>query len=175
MRVTVFLYRKLGPRQGQINALGSLVYLQIDKSKQQFLADTGASVSFLPHKEHAVPSSPALVGANDKATPSWGSVQCCPTFPVPARGPKILSQHGSHTITIGDEVDLPPWSARQQQHLSFLAELTSDMRQVRQKWSLMRSPGCLLGPLLLLLKSQPSPYHLGQNSTPAIYPTSQYP
>ncbi len=44
--------------------------------------------------------------------------------------------------------------------------LTSDMRQLRQMWSLMRSPGCLLCPPPPLLKSQPSPHRFG--------PTSQY-
>jgi hypothetical protein len=55
MRAAVFLDGKLGRRRGQLNALGGLVYLQDDKSKQKFLVDTGAAVSVLPHKETVFP------------------------------------------------------------------------------------------------------------------------
>jgi hypothetical protein len=51
---------------------------------------------------------------------------------------------------------------------------TSNICQLRQMWSLMRSPGCLLCPPPPLLKSQPSPHRFGPNSTPAKCPTSQY-
>ncbi len=69
----MFLDGKLGRRCGQINALGGLVYLQDDKSKQKFLVDTGATVSVLPHKETAVPSGPALAGADGKTIPSYAA------------------------------------------------------------------------------------------------------
>ncbi len=74
MRAAVFLDGKLGRRRGKVNALGGLVFLQDDKSKQKFLVDTGAAVSVLPHTEPAAPTGPPLAGANGKTIPSWGSV-----------------------------------------------------------------------------------------------------
>jgi hypothetical protein len=70
----VFLDGKLDRRRGQVNALGGLVFLQDDKSKQNFLVDTGAAVSVLPHTEPAAPTGPPLAGADGKTIPSWGSV-----------------------------------------------------------------------------------------------------
>jgi hypothetical protein len=70
----VFLDGKLDRRRGQVNALGGLVFLQDDKSKQNFLVDTGAAVSVLPHTEPAAPTGPPLAGADGKSIPSWGSV-----------------------------------------------------------------------------------------------------
>ncbi len=74
MRASLFLDGKLGRRRGQVNALGGLVYLQDDKSKQKFLVDTGAAVSVLPHKQSSTPTGPVLAGADGKTIPSWGSV-----------------------------------------------------------------------------------------------------
>jgi len=80
MRAAVFLDGKLGNRRGQVNALGGLVYLQDDKSKQKFLVDTGAAVSVLPHKQSSTPTGPILAGADGKTIPSWGSVTRSPSF-----------------------------------------------------------------------------------------------
>ncbi len=66
----VFLDGKVGCRCGQVNALGGLVYLQDDKSKQKFLVDTGAAVSVLPHKELSASSGPPLASADGKTIPS---------------------------------------------------------------------------------------------------------
>jgi hypothetical protein len=49
-----------------VNNLGSLIFLQDDKTKQQFLVDTSAGVSLLPHRSSAPPSSPGLSGADTK-------------------------------------------------------------------------------------------------------------
>ncbi len=74
MRTVVFLDGKLDRRRGQVNALGGLVFLQDDKSKQNFLVDTGAAVSVLPHTEPVAPTGPPLAGTDGKTIPSWGSV-----------------------------------------------------------------------------------------------------
>ncbi len=58
MRDAVFLDGKLGRRRWQVKALDGLVYLQDDKSKQQFLVDTGAAVSVLPYKDSSPLSGP---------------------------------------------------------------------------------------------------------------------
>jgi len=50
----------------EVNNLGSLIFLQDDKTKQQFLVDTSAGVSLLPHRSSAPPSSPGLSGADTK-------------------------------------------------------------------------------------------------------------
>jgi hypothetical protein len=65
---------KLGRSRGQVNALGSLIYLQDSSSKQQFLVDTGAAVSVLPHNFSLLPSGPLLSGADGKPISAWGTV-----------------------------------------------------------------------------------------------------
>jgi hypothetical protein len=65
---------KLGCRGGQLNALGSLIYLQDSVSNQQFLVDTGAAVSVFPHRSAAASSGPLLSGADGKPISAWGKV-----------------------------------------------------------------------------------------------------
>jgi hypothetical protein len=65
---------KLGRRRGQLNALGGLIFLQDSVSKQQFLVDTGATVSVFPHRSSATTSGPLLAGADGKPISAWGRV-----------------------------------------------------------------------------------------------------
>jgi hypothetical protein len=54
---------------------GGMIFLQDDKSKQQFMVDTSAVCSFLPHRSKTSPISPQLSGADGKAIPCWESVR----------------------------------------------------------------------------------------------------
>jgi hypothetical protein len=74
MRGPLLLDGKLG-RRGQLNALGSLVYLQDRTTEQRFLVDTCAAVSVFPHRSAAAPSGLPLTGADSRSIPSWGSVK----------------------------------------------------------------------------------------------------
>jgi hypothetical protein len=107
MRAAVFLDGKLGHCRGQVNAVGSLVYLQDDKTKQKYLVDTGGAVSVLPHKQSSTPTGPILAGADGKTIPSWGSVTRSLSFgmrtflctfilaavSIPVPGTDFLSKH----------------------------------------------------------------------------------
>jgi hypothetical protein len=53
---------KLNCRRGQINALGGLVYLHDNKTKEKFLVDTGAAVSVLPHTSKEPSTGPPSPG-----------------------------------------------------------------------------------------------------------------
>ena len=64
----------------KINSLCGLIFLQDDETKQQFLVDTGAVVSVLPHRSSAPSSGPQLSGADSKTIPSWGSIHRSLTF-----------------------------------------------------------------------------------------------
>jgi hypothetical protein len=55
-----------------------MIFLQDDESKQQFMVDTGAICSVLPHRP--LPTGPQLSGADGKAIPCWGSVHRRLTF-----------------------------------------------------------------------------------------------
>jgi hypothetical protein len=74
MPVSMRVVGKLGRRREQLNALGSLIFLQDSVSKQQFLVDTGAAVSVLPHRSSAASSGPLLSGADGKPISAWGKV-----------------------------------------------------------------------------------------------------
>jgi len=65
---------KLARRPEELNSLGGLVFLQDQVSKKQFLVDTGASISVMPHKSESAPSGPPLAGADGKPILSWGKV-----------------------------------------------------------------------------------------------------
>ncbi len=65
---------KLVNGRREMNTLGGLIFLQDDETKQQFLVDTGAAVSLLPHHSPEPPCGPGLSGADGKAIPSWGTV-----------------------------------------------------------------------------------------------------
>jgi hypothetical protein len=71
---------KLDRRRGQLNALGSLIFLQDSVSKQQFLVDTGAAVSVFPHRSTTATSGLLLSGADGKPISAWGKVTKKLTF-----------------------------------------------------------------------------------------------
>ena len=75
MRVPLRLDKKLGRRRGQVNALGGLIFLKDSKSGKDFLVDTGAAVSVLPHVSSDRPSGQPLAGADGKPIASWGTVK----------------------------------------------------------------------------------------------------
>jgi hypothetical protein len=57
-------------RRRELNALGGgMIFLQDDESKQQFMVDTGAVCSVLPHRSKSPPTSPQLSSADRKAIP----------------------------------------------------------------------------------------------------------
>ncbi len=51
-----------------------MIFLQDDESKQQFMVETGAVCSVLPHCSKTSLTGPQLSGADGKAIPCWGSV-----------------------------------------------------------------------------------------------------
>jgi hypothetical protein len=59
----------------ELNALScGMIFLQDDDSKQQFMVDTGAVCSVLPHHSNAKPAGPQLSGADGKSIPTWGTI-----------------------------------------------------------------------------------------------------
>jgi hypothetical protein len=52
-----------------------MIFLQDDNSKQQFMVDTGAVCSVLPHRSKAQPASLQLSGADDRSIPTWGTIR----------------------------------------------------------------------------------------------------
>jgi hypothetical protein len=48
-----------------------LIFLQDTMNNLNFLVDSGASLSILPHSSTAQPTGPHLVGANGKSIPAW--------------------------------------------------------------------------------------------------------
>ncbi len=60
---------------------GGMIFLQDDESKQQFMVDTGAVCSFLPHRSKTSQIGPQLSGADGKAIPCFGE---CPPLNVRA-------------------------------------------------------------------------------------------
>jgi hypothetical protein len=85
-----------------------MTFLQDDESKQQFMVDTGAVCSVLPHRSKTPPSGPQLSGVDVKAIPCWGSIRRRLTFGLrtffvtfllaavyrPILGLDFLSAHG---------------------------------------------------------------------------------
>jgi hypothetical protein len=57
-----------------------MIFLQDDESKQQFMVDTGAVCSILPHRSKTPPTSLQLSGADGRAIPCWGTVRRCLSF-----------------------------------------------------------------------------------------------
>jgi hypothetical protein len=56
-----------GDHRRELNTLGGgMIFLQDDESKQQFMVDTGAICSVLPHRSKATPTGPPLSGADRK-------------------------------------------------------------------------------------------------------------
>ena len=52
-----------------------MIFLQDDKSKQQFMVDTGAVCSVLPHRSKAQPAGPQLSGTGGRAIPPLGTTR----------------------------------------------------------------------------------------------------
>ena len=50
----------------------NLIFLKDSKNNFNFIVDSGASISILPHSSSAPPTGPHLVGANGKLIPAWG-------------------------------------------------------------------------------------------------------
>ncbi len=60
----------------ELNALGGgMIFLQDYDSKQQFMVDTGAVCSVLPHCSNAQPAGPQLSGADGRSIPTWGTIR----------------------------------------------------------------------------------------------------
>ena len=71
--------KRVGRRE--LNTLsGDMIFLQDDESKQQFMVDTGAVCSILPHRSKTPPTSLQLSGADGRAIPCWGTVRRCLSF-----------------------------------------------------------------------------------------------
>ena len=68
--------KRPGRRRPQLNSTtggGRLMYLQDRASGMDFLVDTGASHSLLPHSSTDRPSGPTLHGADGQQIPTWGT------------------------------------------------------------------------------------------------------
>ena len=51
-----------------------LIFLKDDLTGDNFLVDTGATLSIVPHNSNESPSGPILNGANGKLIPTWGFI-----------------------------------------------------------------------------------------------------
>jgi hypothetical protein len=58
----------------------NLIFLKDSKNNFNFLVDSGASISILPHSSSAPPTGPHLVGANGNIVPVWGRRRQIVTF-----------------------------------------------------------------------------------------------
>ena len=151
-----------------------MVFLQDDDSKQQFLVDTGAVCSVLPHRSHAQPTGPQLCGADGGTIPTWGTVRRRLSFGLrtffvsfflaavsrPILGLDFLSAHGLLVDPVGRQVldsktlkplSKPPTAAGTLRS-KFAAALCSISPSVR---SLLASFPAIVGDG----KGKPSPKH----------------
>jgi hypothetical protein len=95
-----------------------MIFLQDDKSKQQFMVDTGAVCSVLPHCSKSQLAGPQLSDADGRAIPTWGTISCCLSFGLctffvtffltavyrPILGLDFLSAHGLLVDPVGRQV-----------------------------------------------------------------------
>ena len=95
-----------------------MIFLQDDKSKQQFMMDTGAVCSVLPHRSKAQPAGPQLSGADGRSIPTWGTICRRLSFGLrtffvtfflaavyrPILGLDFLSAHGLLVDPVGRQV-----------------------------------------------------------------------
>jgi len=95
-----------------------MVFLQDDDSKQQFMVDTGAVCSVLPHRSNAQPAGPQLSGADGRSIPTWGTIRRRLSFGLrtffvtfflaavrrPILGLDFLSAHGLLVDPVGRQV-----------------------------------------------------------------------
>jgi hypothetical protein len=95
-----------------------MIFLQDDDSKQQFMVDTGAVCSVLPHRSNAQPAGPQLSGTNGRSIPTWGTIRRRLSFGLrtffvtfllaavyrPILGLDFLSAHGLLVDPVGRQV-----------------------------------------------------------------------
>jgi hypothetical protein len=95
-----------------------MIFLQDDDSKQQFMVDTGAVCSVLPHRLKAQPAGPQLSGADGRSIPKWGTISRRLSFGLrtffvtiflaavyrPILGLDFLSAHGLLVDPVGRQV-----------------------------------------------------------------------
>jgi hypothetical protein len=95
-----------------------MIFLQDDESKQQFMVDTGAVCSVLPHHSKSQPAGPQLFGADGRAIPTWGTNRRRLSFGLrtffvtfflaavyrPILGLDFLSAHGLLVDPVGRQV-----------------------------------------------------------------------
>jgi hypothetical protein len=95
-----------------------MIFLQDDESKQQFILDTGAVCSVLPHRSKSPPTGPQLSSPDGKAIPCWGNIRRCLSFGLqtffvsfllaavyrPILGLDFLSAHGLLVDPVGRQV-----------------------------------------------------------------------
>jgi hypothetical protein len=95
-----------------------MIFLQDDDSKQQFMVDTGAVCSVLPHRLKAQPAGPQLSGADGRSIPTWGTIRHHLSFGLrtffvtfflsavyrPILGLDFLSAHGLLVDPVGRQV-----------------------------------------------------------------------
>ncbi len=94
----------------ELNALGDgMIFLQDDESKQQFMVDTSAVCSILPHRSKAKPTGPPLSGADGKDIPCWGRIRRRRLAQPPYMGDawhQSLIQGGQRVFTGGGRIRL---------------------------------------------------------------------
>jgi hypothetical protein len=95
-----------------------MIFLQDDDSKQQFMVDTGAVCSVLPHRSKAQQAGPQLSGADGRPIPTWGTIHRRLSFRLrtffvtfflaavyrPILGLDFLSAHGLLVDPVGRQV-----------------------------------------------------------------------
>ncbi len=95
-----------------------MIFLQDDDSKQQFMVDTGAVCSVLPHCSNEHPAGPQLSGPDGRSIPTWGTIRCRLSFGLrtffvtfflaavhrPILGLDFLSAHGLLVDPVGRQV-----------------------------------------------------------------------
>ncbi len=110
--------RKRVSRRGLNTLGGDMVFLQDDDSKQQFMVDTGAVCSVLPHRSSAQPAGPQLSGTDGRSIPTWGTIRRRLSFRLrtffvtfflgavrrPILGLDFLSAHGLLVDPVGRQV-----------------------------------------------------------------------
>ncbi len=90
-------------------------------------------------------------------------------FLLEGRKFRLITDHKS--LVAAMQRTTPPWSDRQQWHLSFLSEFTSDLRHASGHTNVVADALSRPPPFL---NCQPSPYHFRPTSTPATQLLSHY-
>jgi hypothetical protein len=167
--LSLFLVAVIGKGQFKIT-----IRRRDNESKQQFMVDTGAGCSVLPHRLKMPPTGPPLSGADGKDIPCWGSLRCRLTFGLrtffvtfllaavyrPIFGLDFLSAQGLLVDPVSRQVldskSLKPFSeaktAARVVHSKFAAALCSIAPTVRSLLALFPT-------IVSDGKGQPSPKH----------------